>query len=94
MALFSQRFWLRLAALDSQVATSQKALRGARTRLLIGRSLVTGAGLVECWTEFRQEVAVAQRALDQLNDFCTGRTLAARRHQDEPASEQEFLSLP
>lgn len=74
MALFSQRFWMQLSALDARVVSSHRLHQAASSRLLVGRRLVTGASLVEYWIEMTQTTRSAGTAVVDLNHFCTGRS--------------------
>ncbi len=73
MALFSQRFWNRLAVLDARVVMAQKQQRIAVERMIVAQQLVTGAGLFECWRELRSSTTVAGQAIADLTHFCVGR---------------------
>jgi hypothetical protein len=77
MALFSQRFWMQLSALDAKVVATQRGHQASSSRLLVGRRLVTGASLVEYWIDLMQTTRSAGAAVTDLNHFCTGRSKGA-----------------
>lgn len=77
MALFSQRFWNRLAVLDARVVMAQKQQRVAVERMLVAQQLVTGAGLLDYWRELRTSTTVAEQAASDLTHFCVGRNRTA-----------------
>ncbi len=87
MALFSQRFWLRLAALDARVAASQRAQHGACKRLLISHKLVTGTSLLEYWSELQVATQEARFAATELNHFCLGRSKMRSGAEEAPYTE-------
>lgn len=74
MALFSQRFWLKLSALDARVVATHRMQQGASSRLLVGSKLVTGSTLIEYWTELKSATRDAHDAVAELNHFCAGRS--------------------
>lgn len=81
MALYSQRFWSRLAALDARVVVAQRSQREASERMRVASTLVKGAGLEDFWRELRLSTATARINVSELRHFCVGRnrSLAPRR---------------
>jgi len=91
MALFSQRFWMQLSALDAKVVAAHRAHQASSSRLLVGRRLVTGASLVEYWIDLMHTTQTAGTAVTDLNHFCTGRSKGAAT---APASVRKSEHVP
>ena len=78
MALYSQRFWEKLSALDARANAALQRQREAYQRLATGRQTIVGMALHEFHLDLLESSGAARMALTQLQRFCGGR-VAARR---------------
>lgn len=93
MALFSQRFWIRLGALDSRVVTAQRRQRVASERMLVAQRLVTGEGLEDFLHELRVSSIQARNATTELKHFCAGRNRFQETGKHQIPSEAALLDV-
>jgi hypothetical protein len=73
VALYSQRFWAQLGALDARVSVTLQRQRDAFQRLTTGRRAIVGATLHEFHSDLLDCSEAAQVAVTQLQRFCGGR---------------------
>ena len=86
MALFSQRFWIRLSTLDARVVVTYRRKQSASERMLVAQRLVTGAGLKDFWRELRTSTSIARVTAAELHQFCIGRSRPASKSDRLPNS--------
>ena len=86
MALFSQRFWIRLSSLDARVVVTYRRKQAASERMLVAQRLVTGGGLRDFWLELRSTTSIARVTAAELHQFCVGRSRSPLKSERLPSS--------